>query len=287
MTYPDDLRAEVDRYLESLEFSQSPETRGLQEAMKYSLLAGGKRVRPVLCLATGHSLGQASADLLPAAAAIEMVHCYSLVHDDLPAMDDDDLRRGIPTAHVEFGEAVAILSGDALFAEAVALLASGPWPAEQVLEAVGTLTAAAGVEGMVGGQFLDVTYENLDAPGLERLHGLKTGALIRASVEMALAVSGIEDSDRSAYREFATEVGILFQIVDDILDVVGSTEETGKPQGTDERHGKITYTTLHGLDRARQLASETHARAIDALRRVEGDTRSLRDVADYIHDRDR
>lgn len=287
MTYPDDLRAEVDHYLESLEFSASPETRGLQEAMRYSLLAGGKRVRPVLCLATGRSLGRATAELLPAAAAIEMVHCYSLVHDDLPAMDDDDLRRGIPTAHVEFGEAVAILSGDALFAEALALLASGPWPPVQILEAVGTLAAAAGVEGMVGGQFVDVTVEDLDAPGLERLHGLKTGALIRASVEMALAVSGIEEADRSVYREFATETGILFQIVDDILDVVGSAEDTGKPQGSDERHGKITYVTLHGLEGARQLASESHDRAIDALRRVEGDTESLEAVADYIHERDR
>ena len=287
MSYPDDLRVGVDRYLDSLEFSRSPETGGLESAMRYSLLAGGKRVRPVLCLATGRSLGRPVEEFLPAAGAIEMVHTYSLVHDDLPAMDDDALRRGKPTAHIEFGEAVAILSGDALFAEAVALLSVGPWPGEQVLEAVRVLAAAAGVEGMVGGQFVDVTAGSLDSDGLLRLHGLKTGALISASVEMALAVSGVPEGDRSDYREFAAEVGLLFQIVDDILDVTGTSEETGKPQGSDERHGKITYVTLHGLDESRRLASETHGRALESLSRVDGDTDSLKSVADYIHDRDR
>lgn len=287
MSYPDDLRAEVDRYLESLQFSRSAETKGLDAAMRYSLLAGGKRVRPVLCLATGRSLGRQVSEFLPAAGAIEMVHTYSLVHDDLPAMDDDDLRRGKPTAHVEFGEAVAILSGDALFAEAVALLAAGPWPPAQVLEAIEVLSGAAGVEGMVGGQFVDVTADSLGPGELVRLHGLKTGALIRASVEMALAVSGVPEADRSDLRAFAEEVGILFQIVDDILDVTGTSDETGKPQGSDERHGKITYVTLHGLDQARFLASESHARALESLSRVDGGTDSLKAVADYIHDRDR
>ena len=287
MTYPEDLRAEVDRYLESLEFSDSHDTAGLDQAMRYSLLAGGKRVRPVLCLATGRSLGRPVAGYLPAAAAIEMVHTYSLVHDDLPAMDDDDLRRGQPTAHVEFGEAVAILSGDALFAEAIALLSAGPWPADQILEAVRTLSSAVGVEGMVGGQFVDVTGGAEGPEGLARLHRLKTGALIGASVEMALAVSGVPEGDRSGYREFASEVGILFQIVDDILDVIGATEETGKPQGSDERHGKITYVTLHGLDGARRLAAESHGRALESLSKVDGETGSLEAVADYIHDRDR
>lgn len=287
MSYPDDLRAEVDRYLGSLRFSRSPDTGGLEAAMRYSLLAGGKRVRPVLCLATARSLDRPVDEFLPAAAAIEMVHTYSLVHDDLPAMDDDALRRGMPTAHIQYGEAVAILSGDALFAEAVALLSVGPWPADQVLEAVRVLAAAAGVEGMVGGQYVDVTADSLDPEGLLRLHGLKTGALIGASVEIALAVSGLPEAGRADYREFAAELGILFQIVDDILDVTGTSEETGKPQGTDERHGKITYVTLHGLEEARRLAEETHGRAMEALSRVDGETGSLKAVADYIHDRDR
>ena len=287
MSYPEDLRQEVDRYLEGIEFSAVPETAGLEAAMKYSLLAGGKRVRPVLCLATGRSLGLGSVSLLPAAAAIEMIHTYSLIHDDLPAMDDDELRRGQPTAHVEFGEAVAILSGDGLFAEAVAGIGSGPWPADRVVEAIGILATAAGVDGMVGGQFIDVTAGGLDAEGLERLHSLKTGRLISASVELALAIGGAPSEARAPYRDFASELGILFQIVDDILDVAGTEEATGKPMGSDERHGKITYVSLFGLERARELAARAHRGAIESLDRIDADTGSLRAVADYIHERDR
>ena len=287
MSYPEDLREEIDRYLDGLEFSAVPETAGLGAAMRYSLLAGGKRVRPVLCLATGRALGLASESLLPAAAAIEMVHTYSLIHDDLPAMDDDDLRRGKPTAHVEFGEAVAILAGDGLFAEAVAEVGSGPWEPDRVVEAIRVLALAAGVDGMVGGQFIDVTVESLDAEGIERLHALKTGRLISASVELALAIGGEPLESRMPYREFASQLGILFQIVDDILDVTGTEEATGKPMGSDERHGKITCVSLFGLERSRDLASRAHRGAIGSLDRIDADTGSLRAVADYIHDRDR
>ncbi|MFZ9669862.1 MAG: polyprenyl synthetase family protein, partial [Solirubrobacterales bacterium] len=226
MSYPEDLREEVDRYLEGLTFPGPASVEGLAEAMRYSLLAGGKRVRPVLCLATGRALGIDTEALLPAAGAIEMVHTYSLIHDDLPAMDDDELRRGKPTAHVEFGEAVAILSGDALFAEAVALIGAGPWPSERVVEAIEVLSRAAGVDGMVGGQYVDVTVESLDAQGIEMLHSLKTGRLIAASVELALAIGAVPEDERLPYREFATQLGVLFQIVDDILDVTGSEEAT-------------------------------------------------------------
>lgn len=287
MSYPEDLRGEVDRYLEAISFSSVDATGGLEAAMRYSLLAGGKRVRPVLCLATGRSLGIESEALLPAAAAIEMIHTYSLIHDDLPAMDDDDLRRGQPTAHVEFGEAVAILSGDGLFAEAVALVGGGPWPADRVVEAIRILALAAGVDGMVGGQYVDITAEELDDKGLELLHSLKTGRLISASVEVALAIGGTPVGEREPYRAFASELGILFQIVDDILDVTGSEEATGKPMGSDERHGKITYVSLFGLERARELAARAHRGAVESLDRIDAETGSLRSVADYIHDRDR
>lgn len=287
MTYPDDLRNEIDRFLERIAFSGVPETAGLEAAMRYSLLGGGKRVRPVLCLATGRSLGMEPETLLPAAAAIEMVHTYSLIHDDLPAMDDDELRRGQPTAHVEFGEAVAILAGDGLFAEAVALIGSGPWPPDRVVEAIRILALAAGVDGMVGGQFIDVTAEALDAEGLERLHSLKTGRLISGSVELALAIGGQPEEERGPYRAFASELGILFQIVDDILDVTGTEEATGKPMGSDERHGKITYVSLFGLEQARELAARAHRGAIESLERIDAETGSLEAVADYIHDRDR
>ena len=287
MSYPEDLRQEVDRYLDGLSFSGPASTEGLAEAMRYSLLAGGKRVRPVLCLATGRALGIETESLLPAAGAIEMVHTYSLIHDDLPAMDDDELRRGKPTAHVEFGEAVAILSGDALFAEAIALIGSGPWPPDRVVEAIEVLSRAAGVDGMVGGQYVDVTVESLDEEGIEKLHSLKTGKLIAASVELALAIGAVPEDGRLPYREFATQLGILFQIVDDILDVTGSEEATGKPMGSDERHGKITYVSLYGLERARELASRAHRGAVDSLDGIDAETGSLEAVADYIHDRDR
>lgn len=287
MSYPEDLREEVDRYLEGLSFPGPASTTGLADAMRYSLLAGGKRIRPVLCLAAGRAIDLDTQSLLPAAGAIEMVHTYSLIHDDLPAMDDDELRRGKPTAHVEFGEAVAILSGDALFAEAVALIGSGPWPPERVVEAVEVLSRAAGVDGMVGGQYVDVTVESLDEEGIEMLHSLKTGKLIAASVELALAIGAVPEGERQPYREFATQLGILFQIVDDILDVTGSEEATGKPMGSDERHGKITYVSLYGLERARELASRAHRGAVDSLDGIDAETGSLEAVADYIHDRDR
>ena len=286
MSYPDDLRETVDRHLETVRFAGEAATEGLEGAMRYSLLAGGKRIRPVLCLATARSMGQPIEQYLPIAAALEMVHTYSLVHDDLPAMDDDDLRRGQPTSHIQFGEAVAILAGDGLFAEAMHILAAAPGEPARVLETVKLVAGATGVDGMVGGQYVDVTAEGLDADGLLRLHSLKTGRLIEVSVESALVYGGIASADRGPYERFARELGVLFQIVDDILDVTGSDEELGKPQGSDERHGKVTYVSLYGLDRARELATGSHEAAIEALDEVDGETGSLRSVADYIYRRE-
>lgn len=286
MTYPEDLRQDVDDALAEAALQTGGPASGLAEAMNYSLLAGGKRVRPVLCLATARTLGQQIEAFLPAAVAIEMVHTYSLVHDDLPAMDDDAMRRGRPTAHIEFGEAVAILSGDGLFAEAVSRIVASPFRPDRVLEATGLLTGAAGLDGMVGGQYVDISGRRLDAEGLRGLHSLKTGRLITASVEIPLALVGVPSSDRAPYLEFASELGLLFQIVDDILDVTGEEAATGKPSGSDEKHGKVTYATLYGLERARELASESHARAVRALAGADGDTEPLRGVADYIYARE-
>jgi geranylgeranyl diphosphate synthase, type II len=282
LSYPEDLRELVDRHLDELVFSQRATTAGLDEAMRYSLLAGGKRVRPVLALATARSLGADPKGYLPAAAAIELIHTYSLIHDDLPAMDDDDLRRGMPTSHVKFGEDVAILAGDGLFAEAVRLFCGQPGEPARTLAALKELMAAAGVDGMVGGQYVDVTQSDLDADGLRALHGLKTGRLIAASIGVVLALEGLSEPETIPYRRFADEVGVLFQIVDDILDVTGSDEELGKPHGSDERHGKLTYVSLFGLDRARELAAESHGKAIGALDGAPGTTADLRSVADYI-----
>jgi geranylgeranyl diphosphate synthase type II len=285
VSYPDDLRAVVDEALAKLRFSQAEATAGLEEAMRYSLLAGGKRVRPVLALATARALGAEPESFLPVACAIELIHTYSLIHDDLPAMDDDELRRGLPTSHVKFGEDVAILAGDGLFAEAVRLFCRQPGEPARVLAALSELAGATGVDGMVGGQYVDVIGAETDAAGLRALHALKTGRLIAASVNAVLILEGVAESERMAYRRFADELGVLFQIVDDILDVTESDEQLGKPHGSDERHGKLTYVSLFGLERARELAAESHAKATAALAEASGETDDLRRVADYIFTR--
>jgi len=283
--YPDDLRALADSALERLRFSSAPATDGLEEAMRYSLLAGGKRVRPVLALATARALGADPERYLPVACAIELIHTYSLIHDDLPAMDDDELRRGLPTSHVKFGEDVAILAGDGLFAEAVRLFCEQPGDPARVLAALRELTAATGVDGMVGGQYVDVAGKETDADGLRALHALKTGRLIAAGVGVVLILEGLDEPERMPYRLFADELGVLFQIVDDILDVTESDEQLGKPHGSDERHGKLTYVSLFGLDRARELAAESHAKATAALAEASGETDDLKQIADYIFTR--
>ncbi len=286
MSYPEDLRSLVDAELERLRFPAPAATAGLEEAMRYSLLAGGKRVRPVLALATARALGAEPRDFLAVACALELIHTYSLIHDDLPAMDDDELRRGQPTAHVKYGEDVAILAGDGLFAEAVRLFCEQPGEPGRVLAALGELTAATGVDGMVGGQYVDVAVPERDAEGLRAMHALKTGRLIAASVGVVLTLEGVAEPETISFRQFASELGVLFQIVDDILDVTGSDERLGKPRGSDERHGKLTYVSLFGLDQARELAAESHAKASEALAGAAGDTGDLRRIADYIYTRD-
>jgi geranylgeranyl diphosphate synthase, type II len=282
--YPEQLQERVESYLERLSFSEEPATAGLDEAMRYSLLAGGKRIRPVLALATAEALGREPGEVLPLAAALELIHTYSLIHDDLPAMDDDELRRGKPTLHVAFGEDVAILAGDGLFAEALRhALEHQQGDPGNVLAAVARLVAAAGVGGMVGGQYMDVTAPaGIDAAGLRALHERKTGRLIAASVECVLLLRGTPDEAGDPYLRFAGELGVLFQIVDDILDVTGDEAALGKPQGSDERHGKPTYVSVFGLDRARALAEESHAGARAALAGAGGRTETLGRIADHI-----
>ncbi len=285
MSYPEDLRSLVDAELEQLRFPAPAVAGGLEEAMRYSLLAGGKRVRPVLVLATARAFGAEPERFLPIACAIELIHTYSLIHDDLPAMDDDELRRGLPTSHRKFGEDVAILAGDGLFAEAMRLACAQPGEPARVLAALRELSAATGVDGMVGGQYVDVAVEERDGEGLRTLHALKTGRLIAASVGVVLVLEGVAEPETIPFRQFAGELGVLFQIVDDILDVTGSDERLGKTHGSDERHGKLTYVSLFGLERARGLAAESHERTIEALATAGGETEDLRRVADYIFTR--
>jgi geranylgeranyl diphosphate synthase, type II len=288
-TYPDHLREEVEAYLRGIRFAEAePATEGLEEAMRYSLLAGGKRIRPVLALATARAIRHPDS-VLPLAAALELIHTYSLIHDDLPAMDDDALRRGRPTCHVKFGEDVAILAGDGLYAEAFRhVLHHQQGDPRALLDAICELAAATGVAGMVGGQYIDVAgLVDAGAATLRRLHELKTGRLIGASVECVLLLAGERELPRlPVFREFAAELGVLFQIVDDILDVTGTEADLGKPQGSDERHGKLTYVSSYGLDGARAMAAESHAKARDALERAVPDgAPELEQITNFIFKR--
>jgi geranylgeranyl diphosphate synthase type II len=285
VSYPEHLRAQVEDYLAQLRFSEEAGTAGLEEAMRYSLLAGGKRIRPVLALATAEDLGRDPAEMLPLAAALELIHTYSLIHDDLPAMDDDDLRRGRPTCHVKYGEDIAILAGDGLYAEAFRhLLKHQRAEPARLLAAAAELATATGVNGMVGGQYIDVRGSG--DVSLRRIHELKTGRLIAASVECVLLLGADEAASTrlAGFRAFAAELGVLFQIVDDILDVTGTEDALGKPRGSDERHGKLTYVSQYGVDGARRMAADSHQNALQALRQA-GGAAELEHITDFIYTR--
>ena len=277
MRSTEDLREAVEAYLEALPLG--PDLGELEKALRYSLLGGGKRIRPVLCLATGEALGRDAGEVLPAACALELVHTFSLVHDDLPALDDDELRRGQPSAHVRFGEGIAILAGDALLTEAFRLALSYPTP-----EPARVLADATA--GMIGGQYIDITTDgDLDGDGLAALHRLKTGRLLSASIESAVVIAAVPAAEREPWRAFGRELGLLFQIVDDILDATGTAEELGKTPGKDEAAGKVTYVSLYGLDKARELADEARTRVAERLRGLHADTTILAELVGTIRER--
>jgi len=274
MTGPSSLEAylaERSLRIEALLRARLERLRGaperLRESMAYSLLAGGKRLRPVLCLAFAEAVVRGPAPPLAedAACALEYVHTYSLVHDDLPAMDDDDLRRGKPTNHVVYGEAMAILAGDALLTEAFGLLAGGPEPERRAL--VQRLAAAAGAVGMVGGQVLDIAEDRPAEEGyLTRMHGLKTGALLRAACELGVLAARGSEAQLGAASEYGDAVGLAFQIADDVLDVTASPQVLGKPAGADAKAGRHTYPAVIGLEASRRQARELVDRAIASVR---------------------
>lgn len=261
----------------------------LQQAINYSLLLGGKRVRPLLVYASSAAINsnvdQHAADQL--ACAIEMVHAYSLIHDDLPAMDDDDLRRGQASCHIAFDEATAILAGDALQARAFGLLTEIDIDAEIRLQLIRQLSAAAGATGMVGGQMIDLaaTGQQIDLAQLETLHRLKTGAMIEVSVTSGATLAGATATQLQALREYASAIGLAYQVRDDILDVEGDTGVLGKQQGTDARHNKPTYASLLGVPAAKQMALELHQQAQTALQVFNQQADPLRQLASYIIDR--
>jgi geranylgeranyl diphosphate synthase type II len=252
----------VESYLDRYLPSEDTYPESIHRAMRYSLFAGGKRLRPVLTLAAAEAVGGEAEDALPAAGALEMIHTYSLIHDDLPAMDDDSLRRGKPTSHVVFGEAIAILAGDALLTQAFHLMAGAPAEEcserERRLRGIALLADAAGVNGMVGGQVVDIESEGRPAGEevLDYIHEHKTGALIRAAAELGALLGGGSEDDIVRLADYGRKIGLAFQIVDDILDVEGNAETLGKSAGKDEKAGKVTYPSVHGLHAARRRAKE-------------------------------
>lgn len=284
----------LDEYIQRIEAAlnrllppATDEPARLHEAMRYTSLNGGKRIRAMLVYAAGTATGGALDDLDAPAAAVEMIHAYSLIHDDLPAMDDDDLRRGRPTCHIAFDEATAVLAGDALQARAFEILVTGDstLPCERRARMVAVLAGAAGSMGMVGGQVLDMAGEHraLAVEDLADIHRAKTGALITAAVVMGgLGSPHADTSVVAAYERFGREIGTAFQIVDDILDETGDTQTLGKRAGSDRDSGKSTYPAAIGLESSRRLAEEHYQAALDALHPVPGDTSMLREIAQIV-----
>jgi geranylgeranyl diphosphate synthase type II len=285
--YLHEKRLKVDVYLDRLFQNQgaSPE---LREAVRYSLLAGGKRIRPILTIAASEACGGSKEWAIPVGAAIEMIHTYSLIHDDLPAMDNDDLRRGRPTSHKVFGEAMAILAGDTLLTESFFLLTSLEGiPSETLLKIVNEVARAAGIDGMAGGQALDLKAEGkeISKGELEILHRMKTGCLIQASVASGALLAGASEKDLMAIRRYGEAIGLAFQITDDILNVEGETSELGKRARSDEAHSKATYPSILGLENSKRLAVESSEKAIGALSPFGSSADSLRQIARYLVER--
>ncbi len=289
--YLAEKREAVDRFLESVipELHTAPTT--LHEAMRYSLFAGGKRVRPILAIAAAEAVGAAPRGVLPVASSLELIHTYSLIHDDLPAMDNDDYRRGKPTNHKVFGEAMAILAGDALLTMAFELcsrhdLLDGVDPARQA-DIIRELALGAGNLGMVGGQVLDIQAENkdIDLATLQTIHRHKTGMLIRAAVRMGALVASATAEQLDALTGYAEEVGLAFQVADDVLNVTGTREELGKNPQTDAQRGKKTFPAFLGVDGARAFAEECVGRALKRLDGFDAKADPLRELARYIASR--
>lgn len=283
--YLEARRLMVEEALEvALPQQDGPETR-VVEAMRYSLFAGGKRLRPILCLAASEAVGGNLKAAMPAGCALEMIHTYSLIHDDLPAMDDDDLRRGKPTNHKVFGEAIAILAGDGLLTEAFVLLSDyNSLLPERAVQVIGVIAEAASYRGMVGGQVVDILSQNKRAEleTVQQMHSRKTAALIAAATESGALSGKGSEAQVAALARYGRAIGLAFQIADDILDIEGDTELLGKTTGADEARGKVTYPAAVGLERSRQAANEMVNDALAALEEFDDRANPLRSLANYI-----
>ena len=283
-------RGLVDAALEQVVPSEREVPQTIHRAMRHSLFAGGKRIRPILSIAAAEAIGADGAGVERPACALELVHTYSLIHDDLPALDDDDYRRGRPTCHKVFGEAMAILAGDALLTLAFRVLSElADVSSERRARMIAELAKAAGtVDGMIGGQVADLEAEGkeVEAGRLDYIHRSKTAALLRASVQVGAIYGGASQAHFEALSEYGTQVGLAFQIVDDILDVVGSTETLGKTAGKDARQRKATFPALYGLETSRERANGHLAKAVEALRPIGERSARLREIAECIVNRD-
>ncbi len=285
------LRETIEDALRHYQPEQSATSQPLIDAMRYASLSGGKRIRPMLVCATCTGLGGSLADALAPACAIEYIHAYSLIHDDLPSMDDDELRHGLPSTHVKFGEATAILAGDGLHSLAFETLANAPNIAPALrLRTVQLLSRAIGWEGMVGGQSYDLkaTGKSLSLSQLQTLHAAKTGALIKVAVQIGAVLAGVEQSKPETFvllSEFADRLGLAFQIIDDVLDVTQSTEVLGKPAGSDADAGKSTFPALLGLEPAQEMAEALLAEALPMLSRIGLQNNELAELAQLAIDR--
>lgn len=286
--YLEQKREAVDRFLESVIPNAKTQPTTLHESIRYSLFAGGKRVRPILAIAAAEAIGPLSPATLPIASSLELIHTYSLIHDDLPAMDNDDYRRGKLTNHKVYGEALAILAGDALLTLAFELcsrrdLVDGLAPARQV-QLIYELAVGSGNLGMVGGQVLDIQAENkdIDLVTLQNIHKHKTGMLIRAAVRMGAIVADATPEQLDRLTGYAEDIGLAFQIADDVLNVTGTREELGKNANTDAQRGKKTYPTFYGVDGAKALADQVRDRAMAHLDGFGPSAAPLRELARYI-----
>jgi geranylgeranyl diphosphate synthase type II len=283
--YLKDRQRRTDAALDGCVPPESAPPQSIHKAMRYSLFAGGKRIRPVLCMAAAEAVSDNPAGIETAACTLEMIHTYSLIHDDLPAMDNDDLRRGLPTCHKVFGEAIAILAGDALLTLAFQTLAQLPLDGERRSSLIEELAVASGtIGGMVAGQVHDIEGEGQDPNPelLEAIHRAKTGALLRASLRMGGIYAGADVAQLGALTCFGEHVGLAFQIVDDVLDVEQSSATLGKTAGKDAQQKKITFPAVYGIQRSREMAEEERLRAHLALRPLDGRAGRLRELADLI-----
>ncbi len=288
--YITEKREAVDSFFHSY-FKEQRKPSVLQQAMLYSLFAGGKRIRPILALASYEACGGNPTEIVPYASTLELVHTYSLIHDDLPAMDNDDLRRGKPTNHKIYGEAIAILAGDALLTEAFSILSDSSLPSTvkeaDLLRALREIALASGLNGMVAGQVQDILSENLDPDHetVEFIHMHKTASLIRASVMMGPILYGSSKDILDALSEYGNNIGLAFQVIDDILDIEGDAKELGKPIGSDERSNKMTYPSLYGIEKSRDIAKNLIFSAVSSLSSFSSKADPLREIANYLLNR--